>query len=434
MRDVKRRIENYSFYDRSGIAAHLEAMAAKGWQLEHITATFWYYHRAEPQQLHYAVTYDTDGSAFDPVPNGDNADFYELCAHQGWEFVTAFAEMQIFVNSRPDPVPLETDPAVDLVAIEKSAKRRLTKPYWAILVIGVVVAFLGIGGFINDPVYSLSGVWGLPMGVVFLLLGIAAAAELRSYYRWRALARTAAERGERVKTSSPMRLTRTLMTAVCAVLALAVLGALFSGDEMLRASLLVVLVACLIANVVMRVSVDKFKRSGMSRIFTAVFSVLIVFVLCFALYSLGGEFIYDSAVAHSEDERYVNYSLSLYDLTGENRPGYIRSASRRESVILAQSSLDEFYSEHASEPGGEDVGRLEYTTTYVKLPALYGFCERSLSRGGESTDPEPWGALRAYSMGGNAYTLCYPGRVVEISLPFSPTAEQMAIVYERLGN
>lgn len=434
MRDVKRRIETYSFYDRSAISSHLEAMAAKGWQLERITSSFWYYRRAQPQKLRYAVTYYPSGSAFDPVPNGGNADFYELCAHQGWEFVTAFAEMQIFVNRRSDPVPLETDPAVDLVAIEKSAKRRLMKPYWAILVIGVVVAFLGIGGFINDPVYSLSGVWGLPMGVVFLLLGIAAAAELRSYYRWRALARTAAERGERVKTSSPMRLTRALMAAACAVLALAVFGALFSGDEMWLASILVVLVVWLIANVVMRVSVDKFKRSGMSKSFNAGVSVLIVFVLCFALYSLGGEFIYDSAVAHNDDNRYVNYSLSLEDLTGEPTPGYIRSQSRRESVILAQSSLDEFYSEHAPEPGGEDVGRLEYTTTFVKFPALYGFCESFASRGGEAVDPAPWGALRAYSMGGNAYTLCYADRVVEISLPFSPSAEQMAIVYERLGN
>lgn len=434
MRDVKRRIENYSFYDRSGIAAHLEAMAAKGWQLEHMTNLIWTYRRAQPQKLRYAVTYYPSGSAFDPEPNPGLGELYELCEHAGWEYVTGFAEMNIFVNSRPDPVPLETDPAVDLVAIEKSAKRRLMKPYWAILVIGVVVAFLGIGGFINDPVYSLSGVWGLPMGVVFLLLGIAAAAELRSYYRWRALARTAAERGERVKTSSPMRLTRALMAAACAVLALAVFGALFSGDEMWLASILVVLVVWLIANVVMRVSVDKFKRSGMSKSFNAGVSVLIVFVLCFALYSLGGEFIYDSAVAHNDDNRYVNYSLSLEDLTGEPTPGYIRSQSRRESVILAQSSLDEFYSEHAPEPGGEDVGRLEYTTTFVKLSALYGFCESFTSRGGEAIDPAPWGALRAYSMGGNAYTLCYADRVVEISLPFSPSAEQMAIVYERLGN
>lgn len=434
MRDVKRRIENYSFYDRSGIAAHLEAMAAKGWQLEHMTNLIWTYRRSAPQRLRYAVTYYPGGSAYDPEPNPALAEFYELCEHEGWERVAGFAEMNIFVNRRENPTPLETDPAVELGVIERSVRRRLTKPYWAILVIGVVVAFLGIGGFINDPVYSLSGVWGLPMGVVFLLLGIDAAAELRSYYRWRALARTAAERGERVKTSSPMRLTRALMAAACAVLALAVFGALFSGDEMWLASILVVLVVWLIANVVMRVSVDKFKRSGMSKSFNAGVSVLIVFVLCFALYSLGGEFIYDSAVAHNDDNRYVNYSLSLEDLTGEPTPGYIRSQSRRESVILAQSSLDEFYSEHAPEPGGEDVGRLEYTTTFVKFPALYGFCESFASRGGEAVDPAPWGALRAYSMGGNAYTLCYPGRVVEISLPFSPTAEQMAIVYERLGN
>lgn len=434
MRDVKRRIENYSFYDRSGIAAHLEAMAAKGWQLEHMTNLIWTYRRSAPQRLRYAVTYYPGGSAYDPEPNPGLGELYELCEHAGWEYVTGFAEMNIFVNSRENPTPLETDPVVELGVIELSARRRLTRPYWVLLALCAAIAFLGLGGLINDPVYSLSGVWGLPMGVVFLLLGIAAAAELRSYYRWRSHARKAAERGELVKTSSPMRLTRALIAAVCAVLALAVLGALFSGDEMWLVSILVVLVVWLIANVVMRVSVDKFKRSGMSKSFNAGVSVLIVFVLCFALYSLGGEIIYDSAVAHNDDNRYVNYSLSLEDLTGEPTPGYIRSQSRRESVILAQSSLDEFYSEHAPEPGGEDVGRLEYTTTFVKLSALYGFCERSLSHGGESTDPEPWGALRAYSMGGNAYTLCYPGRVVEISLPFSPTAEQMAIVYERLGN
>lgn len=434
MRDVKRRIETYSFYDRSAISSHLEAMAAEGWQLERITATFWYYHRAEPQQLHYAVTYDTDGSAFDPVPNGNNADFYELCAHQGWEFVTAFAEMQIFVNSRENPTPLETDPVVELGVIELSARRRLTRPYWVLLALCAAIAFLGLGGLINDPLYSLSGLWGVPVGLMFLLLGIAVAAELAGYYRWRSHARKAAGHGGSVETCSPVRLTRALMAAACAVLALAVFGALFSGDEMWLASILVVLVVWLIANVVMRVSVDKFKRSGMSKSFNAGVSVLIVFVLCFALYSLGGEFIYDSAVAHNDDNRYVNYSLSLEDLTGEPTPGYIRSQSRRESVILAQSSLDEFYSEHAPEPGGEDVGRLEYTTTFVKLSALYGFCESFTSRGGEAIDPAPWGALRAYSMGGNAYTLCYPGRVVEISLPFSPSAEQMAIVYERLGN
>lgn len=43
MKDVKRRIEFFSVYDRDSIAAHLEAMAARGWQLERITSSFWYY-------------------------------------------------------------------------------------------------------------------------------------------------------------------------------------------------------------------------------------------------------------------------------------------------------------------------------------------------------------------------------------------------------
>lgn len=438
MRDVKRRIETYSFYDRSGIAAHLEAMAAKGWQLEHITATFWYYHRAEPQQLHYAVTYDTDGSAFDPVPNGDNADFYELCAHQGWEFVTAFAEMQIFVNSRPDPVPLETDPAVDLVAIEKSAKRRLTKPYWAILVIGVVVAFLGIGGFINDPVYSLSGVWGLPMGVVFLLLGIAAAAELAGYYRWRSHARKAAGHGGSVETCSPVRLTKALLIAVSALFCLTVLNVLIAGDNLMRIIILFALTVAAVSNISARVCVNRLKRSGSSKGSSRAASFLVPFVVSLALYGaligFSGSFSGLAEDAYNGNPRYVNYSLSLDDFTDADLSGYIRARNHRESLLLAQSGIDESYHGAYSGVPGHDIGELEYRTTIPKFPSLYGFCEAAASRGGKSISPEPWGALRAYSMGGNAYTLCYPGRVVEISLPFSPSAEQMAIVYERLGN
>ena len=46
MRDIKRRMEYYPSYDRSGIAAHLEAMAARGLILERITSSFWYYRRS----------------------------------------------------------------------------------------------------------------------------------------------------------------------------------------------------------------------------------------------------------------------------------------------------------------------------------------------------------------------------------------------------
>lgn len=429
MRDVKRRMENYSFYDRSGIAAHLEAMAAKGWQLEHMTNLIWTYRRSAPQRLCYAVTYYPGGSAYDPEPNPALAEFYELCEHEGWERVAGFAEMNIFVNRRENPTPLETDPAVELGVIERSVRRRLTRPYWIMLVVTALFAFLGLGNLFVDPVYALSGLYSVPAGLCFAFCAAALAVELVGYYRWRSRAREAAAHGESVETKSPCRAAQALLVCILVSLAFAALWIFIAGDNYARFSCVLVLVVYAVAFTLMQTSVDRLKKHGSSKGRTFVVSFALVLVVSVVLYMGAGRFAFGLA-REGDNENYVNHSLSLSDLSGADLSGYVRAPLDRESVILAQSSVDESMHYEAL---GEDIGALEYTTTFVKLPALYGFCERSLSRGGESVDPEPWGALRAYSMGGDAYTLCYDGRIVEISLPFTPTDEQMAIVDEKLG-
>lgn len=429
MRDVKRRMENYSFYDRSGIAAHLEAMAAKGWQLEHMTNLIWTYRRSAPQRLRYAVTYYPGGSAYDPEPNPALAEFYELCEHEGWERVAGFAEMNIFVNRRENPTPLETDPAVELGVIERSVRRRLTRPYWIMLVVTALFAFLGLGNLFVDPVYALSGLYSVPAGLCLAFCAAALAVELVGYYRWRSRAREAAAHGESVETKSPCRAAQALLVCILVSLAFAALCIFIAGDNYARFSCVLVLVVNAVAFTLMQTSVDRLKKHGSSKGRTFVVSFALVLVVSVVLYMWAGRFAFGLA-REGDNENYVNHSLSLSDLSGADLSGYVRMPLDRESVILAQSSVDESMHYEAL---GEDIGALEYTTTFVKLPALYGFCERSLSRGGESVDPEPWGALRAYSMGGDAYTLCYDGRIVEISLPFTPTDEQMAIVDEKLG-
>ena len=434
MRDVKRRMENYSFYDRSGIAAHLEAMAANGWQLEHMTNLIWTYRRSAPQRLRYAVTYYPGGSAYDPEPNPALAEFYELCEHEGWERVAGFAEMNIFVNRRENPTPLETDPAVELGVIERSVRRRLTRPYWIMLVVTALFAFLGLGNLFVDPVYALSGLYSVPAGLCFAFCAAALAVELAGYYRWRSRARKAAAHGESVETKSPYQALRVLLILALAALAVMLLCMFIVGDNYMRFTICVILGVYIIGSAIMRASTKLFKRRGSSKTKTMVLSVALVFAVCFALYSaaaptandLGEEF-------YSAEEDYVNSMLTLAALVGHETPGYMPSWSKRESVLLAQRSVRDWYRESYYTDSSENMGDLEYTTTYVKLPALYGFCERTASRGGESVDPAPWGALRAYSMGGDAYTLCYDGRIVEISLPFTPTDEQMAIVDEKLG-
>ena len=265
MRDVKRRIENYSFYDRSGIAAHLEAMAAKGWQLERMSNLTWTYRRAQPQKLHYAVTYYPSGSAFDPEPNPGLGELYELCEHAGWEYVTGFAEMNIFVNSRENPTPLETDPVVELETIHKSAKRRLLTPYWILFAICVVFAFLGLGNLFTDPVYALSGLYSVPAGVCSALCAAALAVELVGYYRWRSRAREAAAHGESVETKSPCRAAQALLVCILVSLAFAALWIFIAGDNYARFSCVLVLVVNAVAFTLMQTSVDRLKKHGSSK-------------------------------------------------------------------------------------------------------------------------------------------------------------------------
>ena len=54
-------------------------------------------------------------------------------------------------------------------------------------------------------------------------------------------------------------------------------------------------------------------------------------------------------------------------------------------------------------------------------------------------DPTPWKANEVYQLAYqdsgalNSYLLCYDDRIIEISFDWEPTAEQMAIVAEKLS-
>ena len=288
MRDVKRRMENYSFYDRSGIAAHLESMAAKGWQLEHMTNLIWTYRRSAPQRLRYAVTYYPGGSAYDPEPNPALAEFYELCEHEGWERVAGFAEMNIFVNRRENPTPLETDPAVELGVIERSVRRRLTRPYWIMLVVTALLAFLGLGNLFVDPVYALSGLYSVPAGLCLAFCAAALAVELVGYYRWRSRAREAAAHGESVETKSPCRAAQALLVCILVSLAFAALWIFIAGDNYARFICVLVLVVNAVAFTLMQTSVDRLKKHGSSKGRTFVVSFALVLVVSVVLYMGAG--------------------------------------------------------------------------------------------------------------------------------------------------
>ena len=104
MKETKRRVELFSFYDRTGLEAHLARMAGRGWLLEKIGAFLWTYHKIEPRQLAFSVCYFPRASQFDPEPSQEQQTFYEFCAHTGWTRRPA-PSSRSFTMSGPPPSP-----------------------------------------------------------------------------------------------------------------------------------------------------------------------------------------------------------------------------------------------------------------------------------------------------------------------------------------
>lgn len=124
----------FSFGNREGLCRYLEKMAAKGWMPERLLGDgLWLFRRIPPTTLKYALFYARPAKPEDTEALVKQEEFYELCAHDGWELVCTSAWMQIFCNRRPDPVPLETDPVAELARFH-TAYLRVFVPLWILLI------------------------------------------------------------------------------------------------------------------------------------------------------------------------------------------------------------------------------------------------------------------------------------------------------------
>lgn len=200
MLNKKVRLELHVFLDRDGLCRHLEKMAEKGWLVEKIGSLMWTYRRISPQKLKFALYYS-------PTADEENAEalekqnaFYEMCRHDGWEFACADWGMQIFYNQRPDPVPLETEPALEVDRIHTTAMCWLV-PYW-LLTISVFV--LGIYQQLKRyrNLLAMAAVQGVelpgmdPMWVADrVVLGLMYLSSIVAYFCWYFRAKKAAREG-----------------------------------------------------------------------------------------------------------------------------------------------------------------------------------------------------------------------------------------------
>lgn len=183
MRETKRRIPQFAFYDKTGIQTYLERQARQGWMLQKISYG-WVFRRTTPKKLHFFVTYFHKKSVFDADGSEEQRRFWEFCEHAGWKLAATNEQMQIFYNEEEDPVPIETDALLEVEKIHRSAGKSFLLPY-ALLVLAF---FLQIGSRIgrmrHDPLEILADDINLLIIGSWCLLAAYVVREIVRYFLW----------------------------------------------------------------------------------------------------------------------------------------------------------------------------------------------------------------------------------------------------------
>ena len=454
MRKTKCLISQFTFFDRTGIQALLEKQAQKGWLLTKISAFGWKFCRIEPRKIHYAVTYFPKASAFDPEPTEQQKRFQEFCEYAGWKLAGSSAQMQVFYNEAENPIPIETEPVIELENIEASAKKNYLPAYYLLLANSILQMGLLLGRLKDDLTGVLSSNANLYTALCWICIWIMCGMELLSYYSWRRKTRKAIENGGGFVPTRGFRNAE-----------LAMLWVIVAGFIMLLLSLggtYAVLMATVVAMLLLMILVVQgvtalLKKLGFqakdNRNITIAVAIILSLVFSFGGISL---VLKNADRWFGKEESYYEYQglrfatyddalpLRLEDLMPMEETGYSRFFRESESLVLGKQIANQ--STHV----GVDGPELYYVIYDIKLPVLYDAVLNALLHEHDDwygangqpinyreSDAECWKANRVFEQYAgeepqNEYLLCYDGRVIYFRCDLVLTPEQMALVAETL--
>lgn len=442
MKDRKWKLQTFSFYDITGMEAHLEAMAQKGWMLEKLGNFFWTYRRCTPQSVHFAVTYYPPASAFEPEPSEGQQTFTDFCDHAGWRLVGSNAQMMIFANEREDPVPIHTDPLPEIESLERMSKRVI----WAWVMLLVIMVFnlwMFVGRLLHEPMDLLSSPLQLFNGVTMSAMGLYFAAELWTWLRWRKRARAAAAQGEFLPTRGHWKLFRVILYIVLGSLLYVLLADRQPGYRTLLLVMLAGYFVLFAAVNGVRTTLQKKKVStGKNRTITLIVDVVLAIALSYSI--LWAVFRIDFPSMETKE-----MVVTVQDLTGEPDSDMIQETSFSSSSFLL--SRQAYFQHPPFNQPKNDIKDLRYTQLDVHFPLLYKICLHQLLHQYDTygdhdpnydearpfyvyqeVDAAAWGAetvYQRYSYGKPdfIYLLCWPDRIVEFEPSWSLNEDQMAI-------
>ena len=455
MKDTKRRMEFFSFYNHTGIEEHLTKMAQKGWMIESITNAYWTYRKIEPKEIHFTASYYPRASDFDPEPTEEQKEFNEYCARTGWQYVCSWFQMQIFCNETEHPLPLDTDPIMEVDNVHRACRKNFLIGYWFLFALGFLTSAYSLAGIYFVPIDRLANANQIVILLAWLSLFAIALVELVAYFTWLRKARKAAQNGTFVNTPSTTKFQKGILAFLLVVMVGWFWNLFSAGDSLMLtvaiANFFIVFGTIFFVNFIKQ-GLKKAKATrGMNRFLTFAACFILPVILTTALVYFGitaagkGWFTNDTA------EQKVPLTLSDFIEINEDR--YIEENQIHQTFLLGQQTYHHRMSWDVE--GNSTAPDLKYTIVTVKAPFLYDWCKRQMYQDQDEThtdewpvgnrrvymeqDAAPWKAkevYRIYSEEGwweNLYLLCYEDKLVEIRFDWEPSAEDMAITAAKLN-
>lgn len=439
MRQYKRRFDLLPVYDKPGEAELFERMAAKGWELCGGGRWSWKFRRAEPAEARYAVAYYARGSEYAP-PDSDELAFRELCARTGWEFVCSRGYMQVFVNRSADPLPLDTDPELEIELTDRMARKAALFSA-AALALSLALLWLTLSRALDDPLAALVSMDALILPLLLSGAALCCLGDLLCWALWRRRARAAAERGEFYASRRIARVNAAVPLLLTALLALSALGWLLWGGSDTESIRVVINAAAVLAAGAAGAAVSsRLRAAEASRGRNIALSALAVFVSCAAVAVLGALLTWREADSSAAP-------LTISDLGGGDY-AYAVYIETDASPFAELYSYEERYvpfGDACPEPSpGEDVSaRLRYSVYRARIPSAYPklregvlWAHQGLT---EPCEAAPFGAEEAWYIEESffgveqAWILCYGGSVVYLEYNRDLSAENCAAIAAAFG-
>ena len=287
MKNTLRRPNLFAEYDRSGIVRYLKKMAAKGWLICDIASFFWKFRRIEPQDLKFSVIYNRKGKSYDFQISDYQQGFIDMGSEAGWKLAANSSYMQIFWTDKPDPVPMQTDPAVELKAIDSVMNKFIASGLFILAVLMIQRISRYSMEFRVLPIDMLSDRSFVNGWINILLLVLFFIISTAMYLIWRFIAGRRAAAGTFTATPPTKLLNTIIVLLIFANLAYMLISSYRRGGMrqfLLSLALIVFLIAAL-ALVLAVIGTLKKKgfSAGKNKVITVAVGIVGTAVLCILL-------------------------------------------------------------------------------------------------------------------------------------------------------